>query len=40
LRNEPISVKITANYLADLKKVSLDKIMTLSTKNAEALFNI
>jgi len=40
LRNEPISVKITAEYLADLKKVSLDKIIASTTKNAEDLFNI
>ncbi len=40
LRNEPISVKIVADYLTKLKKISLDKIVSLTTKNAEALFKI
>ena len=40
LRNEPISVRIIAEYLAKLKKVSLEKLKTSTTKNAEVLFNI
>jgi len=38
LRNEPISVKITAEYIARLKKVDLAKIEAVTTKNAEKLF--
>jgi len=40
LRNEPISVKIVADYLTKLKNVSLDEIVSLTTKNAEVLFKI
>ncbi|MFH0942750.1 MAG: TatD family hydrolase [Candidatus Beckwithbacteria bacterium] len=38
LRNEPISVKIVAQCLARLKKVSIAKIETETTKSAERLF--
>jgi len=40
LRNEPINVKITAEFLAKFNNVSLDKLEALTTKNAEVLFNI
>jgi len=40
LRNEPINVKITAEFLARLKNISLDKLETSTTQNAEALFHI
>jgi len=40
LRNEPKNVTIVAEFVANLKKVSLNKIQASSSKNAEALFNI
>jgi len=40
LRNEPISVKITAEFLARLKNISLDKLKTSTTQNAEVLFKL
>ena len=40
LRNEPKNVTIVAEFVASLKKVSLNKIEASSSKNAEALFNI
>ena len=39
-RNEPISVKIVAQFLAKLKNVSVEVVETESTKNAEKLFNL
>lgn len=38
LRNEPCNVTIVAEFLSQLKKVSVDKIKTSTTKNAEVLF--
>ena len=40
LRNEPISVKITAECLAKLKGASINQIEAETTKNAEKLFKI
>ncbi len=40
LRNEPKNVTIVAEFVAKLKKLSLNKIQASSSKNAEALFNI
>jgi len=40
LRNKPISVKIVAESVALIKKISLEKIKNQTTKNAERLFNI
>ena len=40
LRNEPISVKITAKFIANLKNVNLTEIKTKTTENAKRLFNI
>jgi len=40
LRNEPKNVKIVAESIAKLKRVSVDEIRTSTTKNAEVLFNI
>jgi len=38
LRNEPISVKIVAQFLAKLKNVLIEKVETETTKNANQLF--
>ena len=40
LRNEPANVTIVAEFVAKLKQVSLNKVKTLTTRNAEVLFNI
>lgn len=38
LRNEPINVKIVAEFLAKLHQTSINQIERLTTENAEALF--
>lgn len=38
--NEPKNVRITAQFLADLRTESLDTIAKVTTRNAEKLFNI
>lgn len=40
LRNEPANVKVVANFLAKLKKVEVDKLEKITTKNAQELFNL
>ncbi|MBU1085667.1 TatD family hydrolase [Patescibacteria group bacterium] len=40
LRNEPSNVKIVAEFVAKLKKTSINQIATITTRNAENLFNI
>jgi len=40
LRNEPINVKITAEFLAKLNNVNLNKLEAVTTENAKALFSI
>ncbi len=39
-RNEPIFVKYIAKAIADIKKVSLDRLAEITTENARKLFNI
>lgn len=39
-RNEPIFVKHIAKTIADIKKVSLDRLAEITTENARKLFNI
>jgi TatD DNase family protein len=39
-RNEPVYVKETAGFLAELKKVSMDKLAEKTTHNFESLFQI
>jgi TatD DNase family protein len=40
LRNQPINVKIVAEFVAKLNSISLEKIKAVTTKNAKALFGI
>jgi len=40
LRNEPISVRMTAEFVAKIKNVSLNKVITASSKNAKTLFKL
>jgi len=39
-RNEPIFIKYIAKAIADIKKVSLDRLAEITTENARKLFNI
>jgi len=39
-RNEPVYVKETARFLAELKNVSLEKLAEITTHNFESLFRI
>ncbi len=39
-RNEPIFVKYTAEYIAEIKKISFEEISKITTENAKKLFNI
>ena len=39
-RNEPIFVKYIARTVAEIKKISLEKLAEITTKNAKELFNI
>jgi len=40
LRNRPINVKIVAEFVAKLKNVSVDKVVSGTSRNAQKLFNI
>ncbi len=39
-RNEPICVRFIAQKIAEIKKISFEKVVEQTTKNAQALFNI
>jgi len=39
-RNEPSFMIITAKKIAEIKKISLEKLMEVTTKNFENLFNV
>jgi len=39
-RNEPVFVKYIASRIAEIKNLSLDKLASISTKNAKNFFNI
>jgi TatD DNase family protein len=39
-RNEPIAIKYVAEKIAEIKKISFEKLATFTTKNAKKLFQI
>lgn len=39
-RNEPISIELIANHIADIKGVDVEKVINVTTTNAKRLFNI
>jgi len=40
VRNEPISVKLVAQRVAEIKKVSIDEVNQITTNNANSFFNL
>jgi len=40
MRNEPANIKISAEYIAKLKSVSIDKVIEITSENAKRIFRL